>query len=150
MSSSIDKIHVPGWVADFRAFIMRGNVIDLAVGVIIGAAFTEIVSSLVKNIFNPLIGIAIGGIDFSNMYVTLKGPATQTLAEAQKVGAVTINYGLFLNAVIQFLIAAFVVFWIVRLISRLAMKKPVEAAPAAPPREQVLLEEIRDILAKKS
>ncbi|MDG6095528.1 large conductance mechanosensitive channel protein MscL [Acetobacter sp. AN02] len=145
----MSKVRTPGWVADFQAFIMRGNVIDLAVGVIIGAAFTAIVNSLVKDVFNPLIGLVIGGIDFSNMYVTLKGPVTQTIAEAQKAGAVTINYGLFLNAVIQFLLSAFIVFWMVRVLSSLYKKKAdeVPAAAPVPTREEVLLEEIRDLLA---
>ena len=82
----------PGWIDEFKAFIMRGNVVDLAVGIIIGVAFTAVVNSLVKDIFTPLIGLLVGGIDFTNIFVTLKGPSEPTLAEAQKAGAVTLNY----------------------------------------------------------
>ncbi len=144
-------IRAPGWVSEFKAFIMRGNVVDLAVGIIIGAAFTSIVNSLVKDIFTPLIGLLIGGIDFSNFFVTLKGPSQPTLDAAQKAGAVTLNIGIFLNAVIQFVIVAFAIFWVVKALSRLNRKE--EAAPAEPPpppRSEVLLQEIRDALVAKS
>src|SRR6201985_1840960 len=103
----------PSWVDEFRAFIMRGNVVDLAVGIIIGAAFTGIVNSLVKDVFTPIIGLLIGGIDFSHIFAPLKGPHLPTLDAAQRAGAVTINVGLFLNAVIQFLIVGLVIFWVV-------------------------------------
>ena len=106
-------VHTPGWIAEFKAFIMRGNVVDLAVGIIIGAAFTSIVSSLVKDIFTPIIGLLVGGIDFTNIFITIKGAHEPTLDAAQKAGAVTLNIGLFLNAVIQFLIVAFAIFWVV-------------------------------------
>jgi large conductance mechanosensitive channel len=134
----------PAWVLEFQAFIMRGNVIDLAVGIIIGAAFTSIVSSLVKDILNPILGLLVGGIDFTNLFLTLKGPHTATLADAQKAGAVTMNFGLFINAVINFLIVAFAIFWLVKVISKLH-KKP-DAAPPAPTTTEVLLTEIRDLL----
>ncbi len=137
----------PGWVSEFKAFIMRGNVVDLAVGIVIGAAFTAIVGSLVKDLITPLIGLLIGGIDFSNLFVTLK-PAGQhfdTLAEAQKAGAVTLNFGLFLNAVLQFLIVAFAIFWVVKAISRFQAPK---VAPGPTPTE-VLLTQIRDALQAK-
>src|SRR5260370_41253709 len=100
-------VHRPGWIDEFKAFIMRGNVIDLAVGIIIGVAFTAVVNSLVKDIFTPIIGLAVGGIDFTNLFVTLKGASEPTLADAQKAGAVTLNIGLFLNTLIQFLIVSF-------------------------------------------
>ena len=138
----------PAWVDEFRAFIMRGNVVDLAVGIIIGVAFTAVVNSLVKDIFTPLIGLLIGGIDFTNLFVTLKGPSEATLADAQKAGAVTLNFGVFLNAVIQFLIVGFSIFWLIKVLTCLHVRE--EAAPAPPPpppRSEVLLEEIRDILA---
>lgn len=138
----------PAWVQEFEAFIMRGNVVDLAVGIIIGAAFTGIVNSLVKDIFNPLIGLLIGGIDFSNIFVTLKGTSQPTLAAAQAAGAVTVNLGIFLNAVIQFLIVAFVVFWVVRALNALYRRPAPAPEVAPPPREVVLLEEIRDLLAE--
>ncbi len=136
----------PGWLGDFQAFIMRGNVVDLAVGIIIGAAFTTIVQSLVKDVFNPIIGLLTGGVDFSDLFVTIKGPHAATLTAAKAAGAVTINYGLFLNAVIQFVIVAFVVFWLVRAMSRVVRK--AEEAPAGPTKTELLLTEIRDLLAK--
>lgn len=147
----MSRIKTPGWVADFQKFIMRGNVMDLAIGVVVGAAFTGIVNSAVKDILTPILGCLTGGVDFSNIFITIKGPVKDTLAEAQKAGSVTINVGLFLNAVIQFLIIAFFVFWAMRLISKLHRKeeaKPV--APSAPSQEEILLTEIRDILAGRS
>jgi large conductance mechanosensitive channel len=140
-------VHTPGWIGEFKAFILRGNVVDLAVGIIIGAAFTAIVSSLVKDVFTPLIGLLVGGIDFSNIFVTLKGPVQPTLDAAQKAGAVTLNVGLFLNAVIQFVIIAFAIFWVVKVISRFERK---QAPPPPPPsRSEVLLQEIRDALVAR-
>ncbi len=141
------RVRQLGWVGEFRAFIMRGNVVDLAVGIIIGVAFTAVVNSLVKDIFTPIIGLLVGGIDFTNIFVTLKGSSEQTLADAQKAGAVTLNFGVFLNAVIQFVIVSFAVFWLIKVLTRLHVRE--EAAPAAPPRTEVLLEEIRDLLAAK-
>ena len=149
MALPIKTPHVPGWVGEFRAFIMRGSVVDLAVGIIIGAAFTGIVNSLVKDLLNPLIGLLIGGIDFSNLFVTLKGPVAHTLADAQKSGAVTVNYGNFVNAIIQFLIVSFAIFWLVRLLTRLHVRQEkVEAAAGPTPTEQ-LLADIRDLLATR-
>jgi large conductance mechanosensitive channel len=141
------RVQRPAWIDEFRAFIMRGNVIDLAVGIIIGVAFTGVVNSLVKDILTPIIGLAVGGIDFTNLFVTMKGPSEPTLADAQKAGAVTLNIGLFLNALIQFLIVSFAIFWLIKALTRLHVRE--EAAPAAPPRTEVLLEEIRDILAER-
>jgi len=134
----------PAWLQEFQAFIMRGNVIDLAVGIIIGAAFTTIVGSLVKDILTPILGLVIGGIDFSNIFFTLKGPHLATLADAQKAGAVTLNVGVFINAVINFAIISFAIFWLVKGVSKLH-RKP-DAAPAAPPPTEILLTEIRDLL----
>src|SRR6516165_1211730 len=131
------NVHTPGWVDEFRAFIMRGNVV--------GVAFTAVVNSLVKDIFTPIIGLIVGGIDFSNIFITLKGQSAATLADAQKAGAVTLNIGVFLNAVIQFLIVSFAVFWMIKVLTRLHVRQ--DAAPAAPPRSEVLLEDIRDLLA---
>ncbi|GEL01783.1 large-conductance mechanosensitive channel protein MscL [Swaminathania salitolerans] len=149
MSDLRSKLHTPGWVTEFQKFIMRGNVIDMAVGIIVGAAFTSIVTSLVKDILTPGIGLLTGGIDFSNIFVTLKGPVLPTLAEAQKAGAVTVNIGVFLNAVIQFLIVAFAIFWLIKIISRFQRKQEAKpAAPPAPTKTEVLLTEIRDIMAK--
>ena len=139
---------------EFKNFIARGNVMDMAVGIIIGAAFTAIVTSLVKDIINPFIGLFTGGIDFAAHYLNLSGEEYETLAAAQEAGAATVNYGIFINAVIQFLIVAFVVFMLVRSVNKLkdaAIKKEKQdaAAPATPPADIVLLQEIRDLLKKK-
>jgi large conductance mechanosensitive channel len=115
---------------EFNAFAARGNVIDLAVGVIIGAAFGKIVTSLVNDVVMPPIGLAIGRVDFRNLYVALDGSTYPSLAEAQKAGAATLNYGLFLNTVLEFLIIAFVVFLLVRQINR--MIPPPAIAPVDP------------------
>ena len=135
---------------EFKKFAMRGNVVDLAVGVVIGVAFGAIVSSLVKDIIMPPIGYAMGGLDFSNFFFTLKGPILPTLAEAQKAGAVTINYGIFINAVINFLIVAFVLFLVVKQNNRFKQKEEAGEVPPPPPtRTETLLAEIRDELKSK-
>jgi large conductance mechanosensitive channel len=133
---------------EFREFAMRGNVVDLAVGIILGAAFTTIVNSLVNDLIMPPLGLAIGGIDFSNFFVTLKGSSYPTLEAAKAAGAVTVNYGLFINAVIRFVIVAFAIFLLVKQINRLQRQEAKEApaSPPVPPREEVLLAEIRDLL----
>lgn len=148
MSQVLHSIKKPSWVDDFKAFIMRGNVVDLAVGVVIGAAFTGIVNSLVKDLITPCIGLLTGGVDFSNLFVTLKGPVEPTLDAAGKAGSVTVNYGVFLNAVINFIIVAFAIFWVVRLISKV-YKSPPPAA-AAPSPTETLLGEIRDLLKSRA
>ena len=135
----------PGWVSEFRSFIMRGSVVDLAVGIIIGAAFTGVVNSLVKDLFTPILGLLLGGLDFSNIFITLKGPSTPTLDAAKAAGAVTLNIGIFLNTVIQFLIVGFAIFWVVKALTRLHVRQ--EAAAPPPPKSELLLEEIRDLLA---
>jgi large conductance mechanosensitive channel len=139
---------------EFKKFAMRGNVVDLAVGVVIGAAFTGIVTSLVKDILMPPIGLAMGGVDFSNFFVTLKGPHLATLAEAQKAAAVTVNYGIFINALINFLVVAIALFLLIRAINRLTTPETaaeaVAAAPLPPPEEVLLLREIRDELKTRS
>lgn len=152
LKNDIKLIKTPGWVNDFRKFIMRGNVLDLAVGVVIGSAFTAIVNSLVKDLLTPVLGAVTGGVDFSNLFITLKGPVENTLEAAQKAGAVTLNIGVFLNAVIQFLIIAFCIFWLTRLVGKLMRqeKEVSKPAPPSPSREEVLLSEIRDILASRS
>jgi large conductance mechanosensitive channel len=106
-----------------------------------------VVNSLVKDIFTPILGLIVGGIDFTNIFVTLKGSTEATLADAQKAGAVTLNFGVFLNAVIQSLIVSFAVFWLIKALTRLHIRQ--DPAPADPPRSEVLLEEIRDLLAAK-
>lgn len=136
---------------DFKNFAMKGNVVDLAVGVIIGAAFSKIVDSLVSDVIMPIIGAITGGLDFSNYYIPLTSAIQghPAYADAKKAGAV-LGYGSFITAVINFLIIAFVLFIAIKQIERL--KKPEPAAPEAPPappRSEVLLEEIRDALVKK-
>lgn len=131
-------------INEFKQFITRGNVLDLAVGIIIGAAFTGIVNSLVADILMPPIGKIMGGIDFSNFFINLSDGHYTSLKAAKEAGAATINYGLFLNQVINFLIVSFAIFMIVKQANR--FKKAQEAAP--PPRSEVLLEEIRDLLRK--
>lgn len=140
---------VPSWLDEFKAFIMRGNVVDLATGVIIGAAFTGIVNSLVKDVINPIIGLFLGGVDFSNVFVALNGKHYDTLEAAKAANAATVNFGLFINACIQFLIVAFVIFWMIKMISKLQRPKPGAPAPA-PSKTEVLLTEIRDLLQKQS
>jgi large conductance mechanosensitive channel len=141
----------PSWMSEFRAFIMRGNVVDLAVGIIIGAAFTGVVSSLVKDVFNPVLGLALGGVDFSNIFVALNGQHFANLADAQKAGAPTLNIGLFINAIIQFLIVSFAVFWMVKVLTKLNVRTDeTPAAPPPPPKSEVLLAEIRDLLKAKA
>lgn len=135
---------------EFKEFAMRGNVIDLAVGVVIGAAFGKIVSSLVADVIMPPIGWLTGGVDFSNLFVALDGQAYDSLAKAQAAGAPTINYGLFVNAIVQFLIIAFALFLIIKQINRLTAPPPQpEPAPPPPPKSEVLLEEIRDLLKSR-
>jgi large conductance mechanosensitive channel len=136
---------------EFREFAMRGNVIDLAVGIILGAAFTTIVNSLVNDLIMPPIGLLLGGIDFSNFFVTLKGGSYPTLDAAKSSGAVTMNYGLFINAIIRFVIVAFAIFILVKQINRLKREEPAEPAPLPePPRQEVLLAEIRDLLKARA
>ena len=135
---------------EFRAFAIRGNVVDLAVGIILGAAFTTIVNSLVNDIILPPLGLLIGGIDFANFFVTLKGGSFPTLEAAKTAGAVTINYGLFINAVIRFVIVAFAIFILVKQINRMRWEEAeAPTAPPAPTREEVLLTEIRDLLSSR-
>ncbi|MEW5836002.1 MAG: large-conductance mechanosensitive channel protein MscL [Pseudomonadota bacterium] len=132
-----------GMLKEFKEFAMRGNVIDLAVGVVIGGAFGKIVTSLVNDVIMPPIGVLTGGVDFSDLKVVLK-PADNS-DPAHKIAEVAINYGTFINTLIQFIIIAFAIFMVVKAINRLSRRKE-EAAPAAPPADVVLLTEIRDLL----
>jgi large conductance mechanosensitive channel len=132
---------------EFKAFAMRGNVVDMAVGIIIGAAFGRIVSSLVNDVLMPPIGMLTGGLDFSNLFLNLGGGSFESLAAAEEAGAPIIKYGLFINNIIDFVIVAFAIFLVIRSINRL--KKQEEAAPPPPPQpsaEEKLLTEIRDVL----
>jgi large conductance mechanosensitive channel len=134
---------------EFKEFAMRGNVLDMAVGIIIGAAFGTIVNSLVNDVIMPPIGLALGGVDFTNLFVTLRDGATATgpyasLADAKAAGAVTLNYGVFVNSIVSFLIVAFAIFMVVKGANSLKQQQ-AEATPA-PTADQKLLAEIRDLL----
>ena len=141
-------------INEFKDFIAKGNVMDMAVGIIIGAAFTAIVTSLVGDLINPIIGLVSGGVDFTNNYAVLGGevPAGASLEVAREAGASVFAYGSFIMAVINFLIIAFVVFMLVKMVNRVkaAAEKPAEVAPevATGPSELDVLLEIRDSLAK--
>lgn len=135
---------------EFKLFIMKGNMIDMAVGIIIGAAFGTVIKSLVADVIMPPIGMLMGGIDFSSLFIALDNKVYISLAEAQAAGAATINYGVFINNCITLIIVGFAVFLLVKGVNN--MRKKEEAAPvvpAAPSEDVVLLREIRDSLAKK-
>jgi len=130
-----------GLAADFKEFAMKGNVVDMAVGVIVGAAFGRIVSSLVENVIMPPLGMALSGVNFSDLAMTIGTTAAGT--------PILLKYGLFLQSVLDFMIVAFVLFMAIRGLNRLKKPPVAAAAPAAPPRQEVLLEEIRNLLAKR-
>ena len=138
------------FVSEFKDFATKGNVMDLAVGVIIGGAFGKIVDSLVGDVIMPIIGKIFGGLDFSNHFIALSGQTATTLVEAKKAGAV-FAYGNFLTVVMNFVILAFIIFMMIKQVNRLKKEAPA-AAPAAPaptPEDVLLLREIRDALARK-
>ncbi len=142
-------------INEFKAFIAKGNVVDLAVGIIIGAAFTAIVNSLVSDLINPIIGLITGGVDFSNLFIDLSGANPASLAAAREAGQPVFAYGAFITAVINFLIIAWVVFLLVKAVNRLKdgmVKKEAAAAAAVPagPTEVELLAEIRDALKSRA
>ncbi len=140
-------------IREFRDFIARGNVMDLAVGIIIGAAFTAIVNSLVSDLVNPLIGIFTGGVDFSNLFFALSTETYPTVAAAEAAGVAVFRYGSFITAVINFLIIAWVVFLLVKGMNRLraSLTTPkAEAEPAPGPTQEELLAEIRDLLKART
>ena len=139
-------------IKEFKDFIAKGNVMDLAVGIIIGAAFTAIVSSLVGDLINPIIGLILGGVDFTNMYVVLKGtvPDGASLAAAREAGAAVFAYGAFITAVINFLIIGWVVFMLVKTMNRLMPKKVVLAPSPVGPTELEVLLQIRDALQMRA
>ena len=147
---SIGGVTVSGFFQEFKEFAMRGNVVDLAVGIVIGVAFGAIVNSLVNDIIMPPIGLIMGDIDFSNLFINLSGQDYPSLAAARDAGAPVIAYGSFINAVINFVIVAFAIFLVVKGMNRLRRKQ--ETAPEetpVPPRQETLLEEIRDILKSR-
>lgn len=131
---------------EFKEFALKGNVVDMAVGIIIGGAFGKIVSSFVQDVVMPPIGMVMGGVDFSKLYYNLGDKAYTSMEEAVKAGAPLIKYGSFINTVIDFTIVAFVIFMVVKQMNR--FKKVEESKPAEPPKEEVLLTEIRDLLKK--
>lgn len=139
---------------EFKDFIARGNVIDMAVGIIMGAAFTAIVNSMVGDLIMPVLGMLTSGVDFADKFIALDGQSYATIKAAKDAGATIISYGVFINAVINFLIISFVVFMLVKGVNKLKAaaerdaKKAAEAAPAAPAADIVLLTEIRDLLKK--
>jgi large conductance mechanosensitive channel len=144
MASPI-SLREPAWLQEFKAFIMRGSVVDLAVGLVIGAAFTTIVTSLVEDLINPIIGLAIGGVDFSNIFLVLNGERRASLAATREGGAAVLAVGSFINTIIKFLIVSFAIFWVVKALSRLRLNELGKAPPVATPTEK-LLAEIRDEL----
>jgi large conductance mechanosensitive channel len=136
---------------EFKEFAMRGNVVDMAVGIIIGAAFGKIVSSFVGDIVMPLVGLLVGGVDFSDIYLNLSGGTYPSLEAAKEAGAVTVNIGVFINTVIDFVIVAFAIFVVIKGMNKLKRKEEeAPSEPPAPPKNEVLLEEIRDILKEKA
>ncbi len=134
---------------EFKDFALKGNMLDMAVGIIIGGAFGKVVASLVEDVLMPPIGKMMGGADFSNLFVNLGEGEFASLAAAQEAGVATLNYGLFTNTIINFLIVAFALFMVVKGFNA-AKKKEEAAAPAAPPANEVLLGEIRDLLKEKA
>ena len=135
-------------VSEFKEFIARGNVVDLAIAVVIGAAFGKIVTALVDGIIMPVVGMAMGGVDFSQLFVSLDGNDYANLALAQAAAAPVITYGAFIQTLIDFLLIAFVIFMMLRGYNRLRNTAPVEDAPAAPAEDVLLLREIRDSLKR--
>ena len=136
-------IKEPAWLAEFKKFILRGNVIDLAVGIVIGAAFTTIVGSLVEDLINPIIGLLIGGIDFSNLFIVLSGERKPSLEATRAAGASVLAIGVFINAIIKFLIVAMAIFWLLKVLTKLKVRDDA-AKPPTP--TEALLAEIRDEL----
>jgi len=137
-------------LTEFKKFAVRGNVVDLAVGVIIGASFTGIITSLVNDVLMPPVGLALGGVDFANFFLVLKGdPSVETLAAAKAAKDVTLNYGLFINAIINFLIVAFLLFLLLRQLNKLVAPPAAPEAPPAPSEEVLLLRDIRDSLKSR-
>jgi large conductance mechanosensitive channel len=134
---------------EFRDFAMRGNLIDMAVGIIMGTAFGGLVNSMVNDLLMPVVGALTGGLDFTNFFFNLSGPQDQfaSLAVARDAGAATFNYGMFINLLINFIIVAFVMFLLIKAMNKAMRKQP--PAPPAPPRSEALLEEIRDLLRKR-
>lgn len=138
-----------GMLKEFKEFAMRGSVIDLAVGVIIGGAFGKITTSLVNDVMMPVIGLALGKINFANLFVALNGESYASIQAAKDAGAPILTYGVFINAIVDFIIVAFALFLFIKALNSMKRKEEAApAAPAAPPADVVLLAEIRDLLKK--
>ena len=138
-----------GMMSEFKAFALRGNVVDMAVGVVIGAAFGAIVASVVSDILMPLVGLATGGVSLKDMFVALDGKTYASIEAAKAAGVGTINYGNLIDAIIKFVIVAFVLFMVIKGMNRLQRKEAAApSAPPAPTKEEVLLTEIRDLLKR--
>jgi large conductance mechanosensitive channel len=136
-------------IEEFKKFALRGNVMDMAIGIIIGAAFGKIVTSFVNDILMPPVGLLMGNVDFTDLFVTLSGDSHPTLEAAKAAGAVTINYGAWINTVIDFTIVAFAIFLVVKQINRMKQEEAVPAPPE-PPKQELLLAEIRDLLKQRA
>ncbi|MEG6508584.1 large conductance mechanosensitive channel protein MscL [Methyloligella sp. 2.7D] len=137
-------------INEFKEFALRGNVVDMAVGIVIGAAFSTIVKSLVDDVIMPPIGVLTGGVDFSDLFIALNGKSYPTIAAANDAGVATVNYGIFINSVISFAIVAFVLFMLIKGMNQLRRKQEENPEPEAEPRDVQLLQEIRDLLKDKS
>lgn len=138
----------PAWISEFKAFIMRGSVIDLAVGIVIGAAFTSIVSSLVEDLINPVIGLLIGGVDFSNVFVVLSGERMPSLEATRQAGGAVLAVGKFINAIIKFLIVALAIFWLLKLLTRLRLREEKKAPPGPTASEKLLAEILAELKSR--
>ena len=137
-------------VKEFKEFAVKGNAVDMAVGIIVGAAFGKIVTSIVNDIIMPPIGKLLGGVNFTGLFINLGSETFATLADAKAAGAATLNYGAFLQTVVDFVIVAFAIFMLVKGINSLRKKEEeAPAEPAAPPEDVILLREIRDALQKR-
>ena len=139
-------LNEPAWLREFKAFIMRGSVIDLAVGIVIGAAFTAIVGSLVEDLINPIIGLLIGGIDFSNLFIVLSGERRPSLEATREGGAAVLALGKFINAIIKFLIVAMAIFWLLKILTKLRVRQ--EAAKGPTPSEKLLADILEELKAR--
>jgi len=137
-------------IEEFKKFALRGNVMDMAIGIILGAAFGKIVTSFVNDILMPPIGLMMGNADFTDLFVTLSGGDYATLEAAKQAGAITVNYGAWINTVIDFTIVAFAIFLVVKQINRLKKQEEAPAAAPEPPKQELLLAEIRDLLKQRA
>lgn len=138
-----------GFIQEFKKFAMRGNMLDMTVGIVIGGGFGKIVTSLVNDIIMPPLGFLIGGVDFKDLKILLKSEQLASTGEVA-IPAISFNYGIFIQNIVDFLIVAIAVFIMVRIINKISKKKEVEPVPVAPPRQEVLLEEIRDLLNSRT